>query len=75
MVKADADVKQLCDFATKVIDGQCANIFKSKKISKGVAFPPCISVNDCVCHFSPSEADSIKLKAGDIVKMYVPACP
>ena len=37
---------------------------------KGIAFPTCISVNNCVCHFSPlmSEPD-ITLQDGDLVKM------
>ena len=36
----------------------------------GIAFPTCISVNQCVCHFSPllSEPD-ITLHDGDLVKM------
>lgn len=46
-------------------------IFKKEKdLKKGIAFPTCLSVNNCVCHFSPTknEADHI-LKKGDIVKM------
>ena len=37
----------------------------------GIAFPTCVSVNNCVCHFSPlnSEPD-ILLNDGDLVKMY-----
>ena len=36
----------------------------------GIAFPCCISVNNCICHFSPlnSEPDVI-LKDGDMVKL------
>lgn len=36
----------------------------------GIAFPTCVSVNNCICHFSPmkSEADYI-LKDGDMVKL------
>ena len=39
-------------------------------IFAGIAFPTCISVNNCVCHYSPlkSEAD-VTLKNGDLVKM------
>lgn len=39
-------------------------------MKKGIAFPTCISVNNCVCHFSPlrSEAD-LKLTDGDVVKI------
>lgn len=39
-------------------------------IEKGVAFPTCVSVNECVCHNSPliSEAQE-DIKEGDIVKV------
>lgn len=39
-------------------------------MKKGIAFPTCLSINNCVCHFSPirSEPDVI-LKEGDIVKI------
>ena len=36
----------------------------------GIAFPCCVSVNNCICHFSPltSEPDTL-LKDGDMVKL------
>ena len=36
----------------------------------GIAFPCCISVNNCICHFSPlnSEPDVV-LQDGDVVKI------
>jgi methionine aminopeptidase len=38
----------------------------------GVAFPTCISVNNCVCHFSPLKSDpDTVLKKDDLVKMLV----
>lgn len=39
-------------------------------MKKGLAFPTCISINNCVCHFSPlrSEPD-VKLADGDVVKV------
>lgn len=38
----------------------------------GIAFPTCVSVNNCVCHFSPIKSDpDYTLKDGDLVKMYV----
>jgi len=44
---------------------------KEKELKKGIAFPTCVSVNNCICHFSPlkSEPDYI-LKDGDVVKLY-----
>jgi methionine aminopeptidase len=39
-------------------------------IFSGIAFPTCVSVNNCICHFSPvpSEAD-YTLKDEDMVKV------
>merc|ERR1719266_1118407 len=43
---------------------------KDKKVLKGVAFPCCISVNNCICHYSPlsNDADTV-LKTGDLTKI------
>lgn len=39
-------------------------------MKKGIAFPTCLSVNNCICHFSPSKNDpDYTLKAGDVVKI------
>lgn len=36
----------------------------------GIAFPTCVSVNNCVCHFSPVKSDpNVILKDGDLVKV------
>ena len=36
----------------------------------GIAFPCCISVNNCICHFSPLTNDpDVVLKDGDLVKI------
>ena len=36
----------------------------------GIAFPCCISVNNCICHYSPltHDADTV-LKEGDLAKI------
>ena len=38
--------------------------------STGIAFPCCISVNNCICHYSPltHDADTV-LKEGDLAKI------
>ena len=41
---------------------------KDKEMKKGVAFPTCVSVNECVCAYSPMESEQ-SLAAGDMVKM------
>ncbi len=36
----------------------------------GIAFPTCVSVNNCVCHYSPLKSDpDLIVKDGDLVKM------
>lgn len=43
---------------------------KEKDVKKGIAFPTCLSVNNCICHFSPTKNDpDYELKEGDIVKI------
>jgi len=39
-------------------------------LTLGVAFPCCLSVNNCICHFSPLTSDpDVVLKEGDVVKV------
>merc|ERR1712098_183875 len=43
---------------------------KDKKLIKGIAFPTCISVNNCICHYSPLTTEQdMELAEGDIVKL------
>jgi methionine aminopeptidase len=43
-----------------------------KDIKKGIAFPTCLSMNNCICHFSPSKNDAdYVLKEDDLVKIDV----
>ena len=63
------DVSELCAFGNTVVVQRCAAVFKNKNVDKGVAFPTSISVNSCVCHFSPFPPDSFLLKCGDVVKI------
>ena len=45
-------------------------------VCAGIAFPTCVSVNNCVCHFSPLVSDSpVVLRNGDLIKMYVTCDP
>ena len=62
-------VADICAFGDLLIEKQCAEIFKSKNIEKGIAFPTCVSVNDVVCHYSPYPDESVTLAAGDVVKV------
>ena len=70
-----ARVVDLCRAGDTLIESKCALVYKSKvggkPVDKGVAFPVCVSVNECVCHCSPLESDSLTppLALGDLVKI------
>lgn len=78
--KAGAKVYDICKGGDDLILSLTSTMYRAKVksgdgqpgrvIEKGVAFPVCISVNECVCHMSPlaSEADE-ELKDGDWVKI------
>lgn len=71
LCKAGASVREICIAADKRIEEETGKAFKKdKNIQKGVAFPCCISVNNCICHFSPlnSEPDCT-IQDGDMVKI------
>ncbi|TFJ88220.1 hypothetical protein NSK_000571 [Nannochloropsis salina CCMP1776] len=58
----------------EVIEEKCKKIFtkkvKGRTIEKGVAFPTCVSINECVCHNSPLASEAQEpVKEGDLVKV------
>merc|ERR1712038_38037 len=64
-------VRETCINADKRIEEETGKAFKKdKNIQKGIAFPACISVNNCICHYSPlnSEPD-VTMQDGDMVKI------
>jgi len=67
----DASVKSLCENGDKALAEETAKLFKKEKdMKKGIAFPTCLSVNSCICHFSPLKSDpDVILKDGDMVKI------
>lgn len=69
--KEGQSVRELCIWADQRLEEETGKAYKKdKKILKGIAFPCCVSVNNCICHFSPltSEPDTF-LKDGDMVKL------
>jgi curved DNA binding protein len=62
-------VAELCELGDSTINEKLTTVYKGKKIEKGIAFPTCISINNCCGHFSPLKEDSIDLKAGDVAKI------
>jgi methionine aminopeptidase len=64
-------VVKICDFGDNCLIEETGKVFKKEKeLKKGIAFPTCISVNNCICHFSPLKSEpDYTLKDGDVVKM------
>uniref|UniRef100_A0A2I3GW79 Peptidase M24 domain-containing protein n=1 Tax=Nomascus leucogenys TaxID=61853 RepID=A0A2I3GW79_NOMLE len=64
-------VLSLCEKGDATIMEETGKIFKKEKeMEKGIAFPINISVNNCVCHFSPlKRGQDYILKEGDLVKI------
>uniref|UniRef100_A0A8C2HV60 Proliferation-associated 2G4, b n=2 Tax=Cyprinus carpio TaxID=7962 RepID=A0A8C2HV60_CYPCA len=69
--KPGVSVLSLCEKGDAFITAETGKVFKKEKeIKKGIAFPTCVSVNNCVCHFSPLKSDpDYTLKDGDLVKI------
>ncbi|XP_028402971.1 proliferation-associated protein 2G4-like [Dendronephthya gigantea] len=68
---ANVTARTLCAMGDSLITEETGKVFKNKKdMKKGVAFPTCVSVNNCVCHFTPLTTDpDIEIKNGDLVKI------
>lgn len=66
-----ASCRSICIIGDEMILEETGKIFKkNKSIKKGIAFPTCVSLNDCICHFSPLLSDDdVIMKTGDMVKM------
>lgn len=67
-IQPGATVYDLCRLGDETIKAKLKTMFKGT--DKGIAFPTCISVNNCVAHNSPAaddEAASQTIKLGDVV--------
>ena len=73
-VAPGAKAVDLCNLGDKSVEEATAKIYnqkkEGKKVEKGTAFPTCISVNNCVGHYSPlMSEDKIVLAEGDLIKI------
>jgi len=70
-IQPGQNVVDICDHGDKLITDACAKKFQKIKKNKGIAWPTCVSVNNCAGHFSPLPADgpAVILKEGDVVKI------
>lgn len=71
-------VRMLCQLCDTLISKKAAGVYSKartksgEKIEKGVAFPTCVCINNCVSHFCPIETDpdaNLTLKTGDHITM------
>uniref|UniRef100_T1J866 Peptidase M24 domain-containing protein n=1 Tax=Strigamia maritima TaxID=126957 RepID=T1J866_STRMM len=69
--KPEVSVREMCELGDQLILDETNKVFKKEKeLKKGVAFPTCVSVNNCICHYSPLKTDSdFVMKEGDVVKI------
>lgn len=71
MCKAGTTVLAICEEGDRQLAEETSKVFKKEKeLKKGIAFPTCVSVNNCICHYSPLKSDAeYILKEGDMVKL------
>lgn len=68
---AGASVREICEFGDKLLLEETGKVFKKEKdLKKGIAFPTCVSANNCICHFSPGPSNpDYTLKDEDLCKV------
>jgi len=71
LCKTGARIVDICEAGDKIIEEATSKIYnKGKdKVTKGIGFPTCVSVNNVVGHFSPDDKDDTVLKEGDVAKI------
>ncbi|KAI8767245.1 proliferation-associated protein 2G4 [Biomphalaria glabrata] len=69
--KVGVTVLELCEYGDSRLNEETSKVFKKdKEMKKGIAFPTCVSINNCICHFSPLKSDPpVTIKEGDVVKI------
>ncbi|KAG9314983.1 peptidase M24, structural domain-containing protein [Chiua virens] len=75
-----AKIIDLCIEGDRLIEEATGAVYnkgaKGVKVSKGIAFPTCISINNAVAHFSPLASDTLasqELAKDDVVKLHIGA--
>jgi len=69
MIKAGVDVYDVCVAGDNMIVKETSNVYVKGNISKGIGFPTCISINNCVSNYSPLKGESVVIKNGDVCKI------
>ncbi|ELP88165.1 proliferation-associated protein 2G4, putative [Entamoeba invadens IP1] len=69
-----AVIHDICTKVNAYITEECGKVFKGKyNYEKGIAFPCCISLNNCCGYYSPLADDKTAIKKGDLVKIQLGA--
>jgi curved DNA binding protein len=65
------NVLEICELGDRLLTEETSQVFKKEKeLKKGIAFPTCASVNNCICHYSPVKGEGeYILKENDVVKL------
>lgn len=64
-----ARIRDIASQGDELIEELCSRVYKGKAVEKGIAFPTCLSVNNCVGHYSPLDEDLTTLQEGDMLKI------
>ncbi|KAH7721924.1 DNA-binding protein [Aphelenchoides avenae] len=69
--KEGAEVRQLCELGdNRLLELTAKTYKKEKNVQKGISMPTCVSVDNCICHFSPLASEPpVVLKNGQLVKI------
>jgi len=62
------------DLIGELTKGIYRNKVKGRTIEKGVAFPVCVSVNDCICHVSPLASEEPVRNASPSLSLFLALC-
>jgi curved DNA binding protein len=73
-------VFKLCALGDAKIEKDASSVYNKarsangEKLDKGVAFPTCVSINNCAAHYSPlTEDDGAILSSGDVITVQIGA--
>ncbi len=70
--KPGQKVYDICVGGDVLLEKEIAALYSDRpQIEKGIAFPTCVSINNCVGNYSPITDEGLVLNVGDVVKMYV----
>jgi len=69
LIQPGAVIATICAEGDNFIEAALKTTYTQRGIEKGIAFPTCVSPNECAGHLSPLVSDTIVLQEGDVVKI------